>query len=98
MKRYKIFAVDENNMITFTKEELEEILDETYNDGFSDGKLVAQTTSIRNSTNDPSSTGNNPLNPYVTCQGPNGIPPSYSNGSSYVYSTATTTARNESNL
>lgn len=61
MKRYKIFAVDENNRITFTKEALESILDEAYNAGFSDGKLAAQTTLIRYPTNDPGSTGNNPL-------------------------------------
>ena len=97
MKRYKIFEVDINNMIRFTKEELESILDEAYNDGFSDGKLAAQATLIRCPTNDPSSTGNNPLNPYVTWTGPNDVPPSYSDGSSYSYSTDTTTARREEN-
>lgn len=98
MKRYKIFAVDENNMIKLTKEELESILDETYNDGFSDGKLAAQTTLIRHPTNDPGSTGNNPLNPYVTWMGPNDVPPSCIDSSRYTYSTTTTTARKEGNL
>lgn len=74
MKRYKIFAVDENNMIKFTKEELESILDEIYNDGFSDGKLAAQTTLISYPTNDPGSTGNNPLNLYVTWTRPTDAP------------------------
>lgn len=98
MKRYKIFAVDENNRITFTKEELESILDEIYNDGFVDGKLAAQTTLIRYPTNDPGSTGNTPLNPNITWMGPNDVPPSFSDSSSYEYSTTTTTARNEGNL
>lgn len=98
MKRYRIFAVDENNRITFTKEELESILDETYNDGFSDGKLVAKTTLIRYPTNDPGSTGNNPLNPYVTWMGPNDVPPSCRDSSGSAYSTTTTTARNDGNL
>ena len=97
MKRYKIFAVDENNMITFTKEELESILDEAYNDGFSDGKLAAQATLISYPTNDPNKTPYNPLNPYVTWMGPNDVPPSVSS-SSKTYSTTTTTARNEGNL
>lgn len=92
MKRYKIFAVDENNMIKFTKEELESILDETYNDGFSDGKLVAQTTLIHYPTNDPGSTDNNPLNPYVIWTGPTDIP--CTSEGSYKCSTITTTAYN----
>lgn len=95
MKRYKIFAVDENNMIKFTKEELESILDEIYNDGFSDGKLAAQTTLVCYPTNDPSSTGNNPLNPYVTWTGPNDIP---CTSDSSKTRTTVTTARNESKL
>lgn len=95
MKRYKIFAVDENNMIKFTKEELESILDETYNDGFSDGKLAAQSTLICDPTNDPSSSGNNPLNLYVTWSGPTDVP--CTSDSSRTYSTVTTT-RNEGNL
>lgn len=73
MKRYKIFAVDENNRITFTKEQLESILDEIYNDGFSDGKLAAQITLIHYPTNDPGSTGNNSPNPYVTWTGPTDV-------------------------
>ena len=95
MKRYKIFAVDENNMIKFTKEELESILDEAYNDGFSDGKLTARTTLIRYPTNDPGFTGNNPLNPCVTWMGPNDVP--CTSDSSRTYSTVTTT-RNEGKL
>lgn len=93
MKRYKIFTVDENNMITFTKEELESILDEAYNDGFSDGKLSAQATLISYPTNDPNSTPYYPLSPYVTWMGPNDVPC----GGGKVCSTVTT-ARNESNL
>ena len=95
MKRYKIFAVDENNMIKLTKEELESILDETYNDGFSDGKLAVQTTLIHYPTNDPSSTGNSPLNPYITWTGPKDVPSTSDSSRTY---TNVTTARNECNL
>lgn len=95
MKRYRIFALDENNRITFTKEELESILDEVYNDGFSDGKLAAQGTLITYPTKNPNSTPYNPMNPYVTWTGPNDVP--CTSDSSRTYSTVTTT-RNEGNL
>lgn len=95
MKRYKIFAVDENNRITFTKEELELILDEAYNDGFSDGKLSAQITKITYPNNDPRSTGNNPLNPGITWTGPTDVPCTSDSHRTY---TTVTTARKESNL
>ena len=36
--RVKIFTLNENNKIEFTQEELEKLLDETYNDGYADGK------------------------------------------------------------
>lgn len=93
MKRYRIFAVDENNMIKFTKEELESILDETYNDGFSDGKLAAKTTLIRYPTNDPGSTGNNPLNPCITWMGPNDVP--CTSDSNITYTTVATSNSSE---
>lgn len=95
MKRYKIFTLDENNRITFTKEELESILDEAYNDGFSDGKLSGQITKITYPTNDPGSTGNNPLNPGITWTGPTDFPCTSDNSR---IKTTVTTARNESNL
>lgn len=95
MKRYKIFTVDRDNVIKFTKEELESILDEIYNDGFSDGKLAVQTTLIHYPTNDPGSTGNTPLNPNITWMRPNDVP--CTSDSSRTYTTVTT-ARNESNL
>ena len=98
MKRYKIFSVDKNNMIEFTREELQSLLDEAYNEGFSDGKLAAQTTLIHYPTNDPGSTGKNPLDPCYTWMGPNDVPTSCIDSNSYTYSTTTTTARNEGNL
>lgn len=35
--KYKIFSLDENGRISFTKEELEKLLDEVYDDGYSEG-------------------------------------------------------------
>lgn len=79
----------------FTKESLEKLLDEVYNEGLSDGELKAQSEIIKCPNNDPKSTGYTPfLNPYITWQGPNDVPPSCTDGSSYKYSTATTTAYN----
>lgn len=80
-------------MIKFTKEELESILDETYNDGFSDGKLAAKTTLIRYPTNDPGSTGNNPLNPCITWMGPNDVP--CTSDSNITYTTVATSNSSE---
>lgn len=93
MKRYKIFAVDENNRITFTKEELESILDEIYNDGFIDGKLATQTTLIRYPINDPGSTGNNRLNTGITWMGPNDVP--CTSDSNITYTTVATSNSSE---
>lgn len=35
--KYKIFSLDEDGRISFTKEELEKLLDEVYNDGYEQG-------------------------------------------------------------
>ena len=35
--KYKIFSLNENGRISFTKEELEKLLDEVYNDGYEQG-------------------------------------------------------------
>ena len=79
----------------FTKEELEKLLDEVYNEGFYEGASMSQTKIIKYPVNDPNSTGYPQfINPYVTWQGPNDVPPSCTDGSSYKYSTATTTAYN----
>lgn len=75
----------------FTKEVLEDLLDDIYKDGFSDGKLAAQATMITYLTNDPDSTRIlTLLNPYTIWQGPNDVPPTISSsGSSYTTSTTT---------
>ena len=79
----------------FTKEELEKLLDEVYTDGYEQGlkKYV-----YCYPTDDLRSTGNNPLNPYVTWMGPNDVPPSCRDSSGSAYSTTTTTARKDGNL
>lgn len=81
---------------SFTKEALEQLLDDVYNDGFKDGQLTSQPIKISYPISDPNSTGNpyNPLNPYVTWMGPNDVPSSILT-SNPSYSTNTTTARNE---
>lgn len=35
--KYKIFSLDENGRISFTKEELEKLLNEVYTDGYEQG-------------------------------------------------------------
>ena len=94
--KYKILIPNKENKFEFTKEALEKLLDDVYNDGFKDGQLTSQPTKITYPINDPNSTGTpgNPLNPYVTWMGPNDVPPSVLT-SNPSYSTNTTTARNE---
>ena len=92
---YKILTPNNSDgTFSFTKEELEKLLDEVYNEGFYEGTFMSQTKIIKYPSNDPNSTGHPSFpNPYVTWQGPNDVPPSYTEGS-YKYSTATTTAYN----
>ena len=40
--KYKILQLDANGRISFTKEELEELLDEVYNSGYEDGRKTCQ--------------------------------------------------------
>ena len=97
---YKILTPNKENKFEFTKEALEKLLDDVYNDGFKDGQLTSQPAKISYPINDPNSTGNpyNPLNPYVTWMGPNDVPPSCRDSSGSAYSTTTTTARKDGNL
>lgn len=79
----------------FTKEELEKLLDEVYNEGFYEGASMSQTKIIRYPSNEPGSSGYPSFpNPYVTWMGPNDVPPSCRDNSGSAYSTATTTAYN----
>lgn len=45
MKYFKVYTVNSNNKIEFTKEELEKALQKAYEDGYSDGKTSALTIS-----------------------------------------------------
>lgn len=92
---YKILTPNNSDgTFSFTKEELEKLLDDVYNEGFYEGASMSQTKIIKYPSNDPNATGYPPfINPYVTWQGPNDVPPSCTEGS-YKYSTATTTAYN----
>ncbi len=44
MMKYKILTPDEDGKFIFTKEELEKLLDEVYQEGFDDGKKITITT------------------------------------------------------
>lgn len=36
--KYKVFTPDKNNKVSFTKQELENLLTEVYNEGYRDGQ------------------------------------------------------------
>ena len=38
MTKYKVFTPNANKKVEFTKEELEKLLNEVYNEGYTDGK------------------------------------------------------------
>ncbi len=40
--KYKILQLDANGRISFTKEELEKLLDEVYDNGYEDGRKTCQ--------------------------------------------------------
>lgn len=87
--KYKILTPAEDGRFYFTKEQLEELLNETYNDGYEDGKKVGHITYIPYpQLNNPNTTPNNPLNPYITWLGPNDVPTSITTASN-SYSTNT---------
>ena len=63
MNNYRIFTVNDKNEIVFSKEELQNILNEVYKEGFFDGS-----SNIMNNSKEfmnPSITPVNPLNPYI---------------------------------
>ena len=89
--KYKILSLDENGKISFTKEELEKLLDEVYTDGYQEGKKAGNIQyvpypQVSNLFAQPY----NPLNPnpYIIWLGPNDVPPSFST-SDNSYSTNT---------
>ena len=87
--KYKIFNLDENGRIYFTKENLENLMDEVYNEGYEEGKKAGKIQYVPYpQLNNPNTTPNNPLNPYITWQGPNDVPTSITTASN-LYSTNT---------
>lgn len=61
--KYKIFNLDENGRISFTKEELEKLLDEVYTNGYEQG-LKKYVYCYPTTHTEPY----NPLTqPYITC-------------------------------
>lgn len=63
--KYKILMPNEDGKFEFTKEELESLLEETYNEGLEEGKKWSITTPSINPLPYPY----NPLQPYVTWTG-----------------------------
>lgn len=62
--KYKVFTPDKNNKVSFTKQELENLLTEVYNEGYRDSQL---STWYVNYGITPSI---NPILDKVTCNGP----------------------------
>lgn len=58
MTKYKVFIPDKNGTLTFTKEELEHLLNEVYQEGYNDGNLKSLTITYGNS-------GLNQSSPYI---------------------------------
>lgn len=89
--KYKIFSLDENERIYFLKENLENLLDEVYNEGYEEGKKAGNIQYVPYpQVSNPPAQPYNPLNPnpYITWLGPNDVPPSFST-SDNSYSTNT---------
>ena len=97
--KYKILIPNsEDGRFYFTKEQLEELLDKTYNEGYEEGKKAGDIQYVPypqiSNPREPYQPYN-PLNPYVTWMGPNDVPPSFSsiNNRNVKYSTGTTTGK-----
>lgn len=92
---YKILIPNNSDgTFTFTKEDLEKLLDDVYNEGYEEGKKAGNIHYIPYPQINNPVEPYNPLNPYVTWMGPNDVPSSILT-SNPSYSTNTTTARNE---
>lgn len=95
---YKILIPNNSDgTFTFTKEDLEKLLDDVYNEGYKEGKKAGNIHYIPYPQINNPVEPYNPLNPYVTWMGSNDVPPSCRDSSGSAYSTVTTT-RNEGNL
>lgn len=89
---YKILTPNNSDgTFTFTKEDLEKLLNDVYNEGKKAGNIHYIPYPQINNPVEPY----NPLNPYVTWMGPNDVPSTSDNSRTY---TNVTTARNECNL
>lgn len=53
MTKYKVFTPNANKKVEFTKEELEKLLNEVYNEGYTDGKASDWTVSYGSVTTWP---------------------------------------------
>lgn len=71
--KYKIYTVNTDNKIEFTKEELQKLMDEIYQEGYKDGKDNFTITTPTLPKTSPDTTGTQPWwhNPYVTIQSSN---------------------------
>ena len=93
--RYKILVPNaENALFYFTKERLEELIGEVYNEGYEEGKKAGNIHYVPYPQTSNPSAPYNPLNPYITWLGPNDVPPNLSSINNDVkYSTGTTTSK-----
>lgn len=73
MIKYKVFVPDTNGKITFTKTELENLLTEVYNEGYSDGQMsnvvnikYGDTPIWRYDTTQTTQTGQPSIEKYIT--------------------------------
>ena len=88
--KYKILTPNNcEGTFTLTKEQLEELLDKVYNEGYEEGKKAGNIAYIPYPQINNPVEPYNPLKPYVTWNGANDIPPNLSETSNSHYSSTT---------
>lgn len=94
---YKILTPNNSDgTFTFTKEDLEKLLNDVYNEGKKAGNIHYVPYPQTSNPSAPYNPPYNPLNPnpYITWLGPNDVPPNLSSINNDVkYSTGTTTSK-----
>ena len=89
--KFKILIPNsEDGRFYFIKEQLEELLDKTYNEGYEEGKKAGNIHYIPYPQINNPVEPYNPLSPYVTWMGPNDVPPNLSTINNSHYSSTTT--------
>lgn len=87
--KYKILIPNaENGLFYFTKERLEEFIDEIYNEGYEEGKKAGNLVYVPYPQTSSPSVPYDP-NPKITWLGPNDVPPNLYNDVKYSTDTIT---------